>query len=560
MKTFEFSKQEFMAKRAFTATWVMIFILALLPVRALAEGATASVSQNVVEVNEPFQLIISVDENVGNSALNLNPLSRHFKYGSPHLSNSTSIINGTVSRLTEWRLMLVAKEEGKFTIPSFDIQGKITNPITVTVKKTLGAKKIAQDSEAIQVIVNLDKNKGYIGETFIYHVRLMIGTRVESPSLQPPSGKNIEVEQVGDDVQAEGLVNGRRYIIVSRQYQITPTAAGNLKLKGAIFNGTEVTSNRWGTSLGLPVSKQAQTLTLDIKEKPADYKGLWLPTPNLELSQYWEPKDYNQPAGKKPLTAKVGEPINRIITLKIKNIAQSAMPDLNLNYPNMVRVYSDKPEHFEEDGYRVMRVKQVIIPRQQGQITLPSISINWFNTETGKEQVSEIPTLNLVVEADDVLLPEQNEQPLITRIPVVPQTPDLNHMQEEPSFTYWPFITAFFALLWIITLILYLKQPNLVSSPKVKTLPTDNNQLKNLIAAAKSNDILAMSTFYNQWDNLHLSENLRQRIDNEIKEAMTSHYSKENVLWKNKPLLELLEKARHKKTTAGQKEGLKPLK
>ncbi len=77
---------------------------------SLAASAVATVSQNVVPVGDAFQLTISVDDSVGNDALDLTPLDKDFIYGRPSISSNTSFINGSMSRSTVWRIAVAAKK------------------------------------------------------------------------------------------------------------------------------------------------------------------------------------------------------------------------------------------------------------------------------------------------------------------------------------------------------------------------------------------------------------------------------------------------------------------
>lgn len=508
---------------------------------SLAASAVATVSQNVVPVGDAFQLTISVDDSVGNDALDLSPLDKDFIYGRPSISNSTSIINGSMSRSTVWRIAVAAKKTGTYTLPSLDIEGMKTEPISIRVLDA-GEKGNALDDSAVKVTASLDRHEGYIGETFNYRVRLMIGTQLDSPTLKAPSGEGLDVKQVGEDVQAEAVLNGRRYIVISRLYQITPTKAGELTLNGAVFSGTEVKgSSGWGPSLGVPISREAKNVTLNIKDKPVGYQGLWLPTPKLELAQSWQPDALSE-----PLDVEVGEAINREITLKIKNIEQSAMPDLAIDYPQSVRVYADKPVYSRDGDSTIMTVKQVIIPRETGKITLPALSINWFNTESGEQQTSELAGLDLTVKPGSA-----------TQAPVMP-TPDASApVTPESAATangsttvvsdagFWPWTTAAFALLWLGTLVLYIrKRP--ASAEVTSGNPTGiakSNSLQALIDAVKANDTVKVAAALRAWDRTLLPSALNEEIEQEVAAMMASRYSPSATPWQNTRLLQLLAKA-----------------
>ncbi|WP_251876239.1 BatD family protein [Grimontia kaedaensis] len=522
-----------------TGAFLLGLVLLLASGSALAASAEATVSQNVVPVGEAFQLTVSVDDSVDNEALDLSPLDTDFIYGRPSVSSNTSIINGSMTRSTVWRVAVAAKKMGTFTLPSLDIEGMKTEPITIRAVEARD-KSAAQDTETVKLTATLDRNAGYVGETFNYRVRLMIGTQLDSPALQAPFGDGLEVKQVGEDVQAEAVVNGRRYVVISRLYQVTPAKAGQLTLEGAVFSASEVKGRRgWGPSLGVPIARQAEYMTLDIKEKPSDYTGLWLPTPSLELTQSWQPDAISEPLG-----IEVGEAINREITLKIKNIEQSAMPDIAIDYPQSVRVYADKPEYSRDGDYTVMTLKQVIIPREAGTVILPALSINWFNTISGQKQTSEIAGLQLDVKPGSAVT-----APL-------PQTPDVSAPQTVTTAPttaatvvkdagIWPWATGIFALLWLGTLVLYVrKRP--VLKVKESAAPSRNvaeSPLQSVIEAVNANDTVRVAAAMRVWDRSVLPDTLNAQIDEEVSAMMASRYAPSSSVWKNTQLLALLKKA-----------------
>ncbi len=154
-------------------------------------------------------------------------------------------------------------------------------------------------------------------------------------------------------------------------------------MRGAEFRGNVVKSGRgFGSTLRIPVEKQARDLKLNVKDKPASYQGLWLPTQDLQLEQQWQPNSQEIRVGDPPLT--------RTITLQIKNAEQSSLPNLTPQYPDKVKVYNEKPVYSTVNGYTVMTLKQVILPREKGELSLPALSINWWNTETSQQETSRI--------------------------------------------------------------------------------------------------------------------------------------------------------------------------
>ncbi|WP_434145092.1 BatD family protein [Photobacterium leiognathi] len=164
------------------SSWLYIALIlsALVSTQAMAAQAEATVSKNVVGVNEVFQLTVSVDDSVNTNSLDLTPLSPDFAYGRPSISSGTSMINGVISRNTSWTVALAATKVGTFTIPAFQIGSSKTNPITITVLKSAKQSQSAQANQSSNSIEGInDKSTIYVGESINYRVRILIGEQMD---------------------------------------------------------------------------------------------------------------------------------------------------------------------------------------------------------------------------------------------------------------------------------------------------------------------------------------------------------------------------------------------
>ncbi|MCD9525363.1 BatD family protein [Photobacterium carnosum] len=519
--------------------WLLLLtmFITLLPLQAIAAQAEATVSKNVVAVNQVFRLSISVDTAINPDSIDFSVLSPNFAYGQPSVSSSTSLINGAMSRNTTWTLAVAAKNVGTATIPAFKIGSSQTTPITITVLKSSQTNNSATDQANVRVTAEIDKNILYVGESINYRVKILIGEQLSQASLSAPSGDGLTVSQVGQDAQHNIVQNGRRYLVITRNYQLTAEKAGKIIIQGSKFNGNAVRgANGFNSGITVPVNEDARNITINIKPKPIDYKGLWLPTSDLQLQQTWQPQVSNL----NDVTTKVGEPITRTITLRIKDVAQSNMPNVNLTYPDTVRIYNEKPEYRTENGYSVMTLKQVIIPRQTGKVTLPPLTINWWNTTTEKQQRSEIKGLTLNVIAD----PTANNQ-FSSPATITPPAATIHSAKTITAAGIWPWTTLIFALLWLITLVLLIKkrQQTVIATTVTATQTTDITSM--LEAAINANEPIKVQTYYQQWrqqqySTLTTQPQLLQQLDNEVQAMMATHYSPLDSAWNNQTLLALL--------------------
>ncbi|MGF1715574.1 BatD family protein [Photobacterium chitinilyticum] len=520
--------------------WSLIALLALMQSSFVyAAQAVATVSKNIVAVNEVFQLTISIDDNVSTNALDLSPLEENFSLGRPNVSSGTTMINGAITRSTEWKVALATKEIGEFTIPSFRIGATTTEPIEISSLKNSNATKSQNTSQPdIRVDFDIDKDQLYVGESIRYTVRIRIGEQMSQATLIAPSGDGLEVKQVGDDRQTEPVLNGRRYLVITRDYQITAGKAGSILLRGAEFRGNVVKSGRgFGSTLRIPVEKQTGDLKLSVRDKPASYQGLWLPTQDLQLEQQWQPDSKE---------IRVGDPLTRTITLQIKNAEQSSLPNLTLQYPDKVKVYDEKPVYSTVNGYTVMTLKQVILPREQGELSLPALSINWWNTETSKQETSHIDGLKVTVLPGDSINNNIN-LPLLSEPTPATNNSEMTGTTEVQVVTdsgYWPWLTAFFAGLWIITTALWLKarasqKAPLVSSSSQST--TDIAPLEGMKQAIKDNHPIKVQAYYQQWSQKNPDHPQQEQLRQAVHVMMTAYFSKQPEKWDSTALMSLVQ-------------------
>ncbi|MEJ2764739.1 BatD family protein [Photobacterium sp. MCCC 1A19761] len=524
-------------RRSLDACWLGLILMIFVSWPTYAAQGVATVSKNQVAVNEVFQLTISIDDSVNTNALDLSGLSQDFNYGTPRTSSQTNMINGVVTRQTEWRIALATKAVGEFTIPSFQIGATATDPIVIT--STQSSAQVS-DQPDIKITTEIDKSSLYLGESVRYTVRLLIGEQMSQATLVPPSAEGLEVKQVGEDRQAEPVLNGRRYLAVTREYQITANKPGLHQLRGAEFRGNILKQGRgFGSTLRMPIEKKADNLELEVKDIPSGYFGLWLPTEDLQLTQQWQPENDE---------IRVGDPITRTITLKMKNTEQSKMPNLSLDYPGSVKVYNEKPVYSHVNDYTVMTLKQVIIPRAQGSLTLPPLTVNWWNTTTSTQQVSQLDGLTLVVLQGDpqnnVALPLQTEGETTSSPEVQGLRPDSEVIRDAG---WWPWLTALFAGLWLLSTGLWFNARRRTISQAGPSPSRDIEQspLDNLRQAVQANQPLQALLHYQRWSRHHEGHPQQPQLAQAVHEMMAAHYQRPSEVsdtrWNSRDLLNLID-------------------
>ncbi|MFX4229013.1 MAG: BatD family protein [Porticoccaceae bacterium] len=122
---------------------VGLVLLLLLPAGAISAELTSSVDRNSININETLTLTLRYEEGASSDSLELEVLRQDFDVLSvqPHTSNNVSIVNGNYSQqtLTTWTITLAPKREGTRVIPSFNIDGNVSDAIAIEVSRSSGA-------------------------------------------------------------------------------------------------------------------------------------------------------------------------------------------------------------------------------------------------------------------------------------------------------------------------------------------------------------------------------------------------------------------------------------
>ncbi|WP_196587902.1 BatD family protein [Aliivibrio fischeri] len=464
---------------------LLLITLTLSGVSYANAQAIATVSKNNITENEVIQLMVSVDKSADQSKFDISQLGPDFRSGQVSFGSSRSLVNGDYSVQSQWTVSIAPTKMGILTIPSMEVAGEQTNPINIRVNKDATAPK---SSDIIKVSGELSKNELYEGETAQFNAKIAIFAdirRLKDPNIITPQGNGVEFSPIGESKQYQTVIDGLQATVVEQVFSLSANKAGKLTFDGLAFTGGLIQTDRYGRSTKLiPLNINPKQYSINVLTKPSDYKGTWLPTSDLKLGQQWL-------VDGKILTnteVEAGTAITRQITLMMADVPPEKLPSIDINYPKSVRMYDEKPTIGKDSqGNSVMTIKQVIIPHTSGQVELPAVSIQWWNSKTHKAEVAKLDSLTLTVtpnsqKIEQMIDQQTNEQPKTV-------------IKREVDHGIWPYATLGFAILWLLTLIAWYKARNSVNKETLTV--TSNHGISNsdasvLITALKSdNTILA---------------------------------------------------------------------
>ncbi|MGF1843875.1 BatD family protein [Vibrio clamense] len=518
---------------------------------AHAESLVASVSKNRVAKDEVFQLKIVADHKLSSENINFTSLESDFYLGRPSFGSAINIINGDRSVRSEWTVSLAALKLGTLTIPSFSVGGVSTQPIVIQSSIDTSAPS---QNDMVEFQTQLEKNELYPNESTRFHARLIIKAdprRLQNPQIIQPKATGVRIEAIGDSKQYQSVIDGMEVTIVDQSYHITADDNGHTNatllgpsLKGAVVYG----GNRNGSTRLIQLNTKADSYTIKVLAKPDNYRGFWLPTPSLTLKQTWQDESGKNLDPASNFDTKVGESLTRTISLTVDGLSETQLPNLNVTYPDSLRVYDEKPQFdITDQGQTVMTVKQVLIPKSTGSVTLPSVKIPWWNTQLKQQETANIDGLTLEVKPG-------NETAL-----TLPSAPTKAVPVETQTITVidagiWPYLTYMFATLWLITVLIAIKfwrtKPKNVGTQasKAEIAPQDLGLLQTIDAGDPIRIQQAVSSW--MYSQVNLDTDVRHAMENELQRMHESHYGETRSQWSNKSLLKLIKKAMKISSTA----------
>ncbi|PAJ72788.1 protein BatD [Pseudoalteromonas sp. NBT06-2] len=472
-------------------TLLCLLILAL-PSSALTR-LTASVDKNPVLQGEYFVLSISADDTVQGSQPDTAALLKDFIVGPTSMSSQTSIINGAVTKKTVWKTELMSRKSGVFQVPAFELNGVKTQPFSLEVKSH-EAQNINNNDVFIKT--SLAPSTLYVQQAGVYNVKLYLAKDLSEGSLTAPELENAQISQLGKQVESNEIIEGKRYLVVSRDYLVQPQQSGEFTIEAPAFNGRVRQNYR-----SIAVSAIGEDTQLTVKPIIDNYQGNWLPSEMVSLHEEFQPDN---------VSVEVGTPITRTITLTAIGITKEQLPEIKLTNIDGIKSYPDQAENKNavRDGRIVsQRVESfALLPQKPGNYTLPEVTIPWFNTVINKVEYAVLPAKKITV-TGSVLAPQAPKN-ITTTSDNVAHVPSKSAMptiitQVEP-ISLWITVLGYF--LWAITLITFiifvLKNKNKVVSqieetPQEKVKLNIKDALSNLKIAAKQKDVRSFNQALN---------------------------------------------------------------
>ncbi len=492
------------------------------PIASFAAEFIASLDHNQINVGDSFTLQLKLSDASPEGYPDTSELKKDFTIlGKQQLSNTT-IINGNVSSSTSWQYRLAPKKEGKYTISPIKIEsseGVLTSqPISLSVEK--GSGPSTNPDKSITFSASVNKRTPYKNEPIIYTVRFTSQENLVNIQLGESPVDGAVIKTIRKPEVIERVDNGIPTKILEAKYIITPLKPGSVKIPGFLIQGQKVVQDKspfdsmFGREEGFssilkgfenlgierlePFTLISNEVVLDVKSPPQNL-SVWLPAESLEIS---ESLPENQ-------SFKVGEAFTRSFTIVGEGITANQLPNLKDQQGKgaHVKIYGDKPvteESFKQDKLTSWREESyTLVPQQPGKLTLPEISVSWWNVKENKiayatiaERTIEVmPGIHTPPSSSQITQSVKSQKPE-DKTPVSPITQTSGGTSKNNNVLYVIIggltLLVALALLWIFKLKKE-KSPRETTKDRREPILTDEIS-KRMASDANSKDLLKTNT------------------------------------------------------------------
>ena len=399
-------------KRLNQLVFLSPLLLLFAGVAAHAAELDARLDRTEVVEGEPIVLTLSTDGGASGTP-DLAPLQQDFDLVNQGQSSSMSFVNGRMSSRREWHLTLMPRRTGTIEIPAIPFGTGASRPLSLDVLPAAAAARRGVD---LPVLVEADvaPESPFVQQQLVYTVRVLHAVPLRDANLSLPQVDGALVYPLGDDSRFETYRNGRKYQAVERRFAILPQRSGDLLIGGPVltarvpdtaasgqqppggslrdrFFGNDPFAGVFGQSR--PVQSRAPERRIEIRPQPAGSPTPWLPAESLTLNETWSPDGAD---------LRVGEPVTRTVVITAQGLADAQLPEIDLAAgANGVKVYPDRAQSDTrpDNGTLVSQkvLKAAIVPQQAGRLTLPELTLTWWDVNDDRQRTARIPARTVLV-------------------------------------------------------------------------------------------------------------------------------------------------------------------
>ncbi len=438
-------------------SYFIALLLFLMSVSSVAASLTSEVDRSAVNLGESFELNVIFSKQTMFGEPDFSALEKDFTILSRNRRSQYSNINGQSVSTTRWVLNLSPRRSGKLLIPSFTFKDEVSDALEINVSKAKASTQVAGAPVFTETV--LDKTSVYVQEQALLTLRLYTSVPMSNFTIGELAVPGAQLIKAAES-QYQKDVDGQQYTVVETRYAIFAESSSTLVIPSIQYRGLIADRNtRNSGSLfrqrGRQVFFNSEAQQLQVKPMPSDSTlQHWLPGKGLGLQERWS----NTSAD-----ITLGEPLTRTITLIGQGLMGSQLPPLQMPSSKRYKLYPDQAQMentLGETGVIGKRIESIaIVPTQVGSITLPDISVDWWDTSTDTlrqtvlkgRTLNVLPPINSTEVADDTapagVSDTVNPSPVAQQIALPPASNTIFWLLAASNLVLLIIATAF-AILW----------------------------------------------------------------------------------------------------------------
>jgi hypothetical protein len=449
--------------RGFAVAFTLLMVLSV----AQAAPVTAKLDRSSVVMGETVTLILETSDKDQSLDTDLSVLQADFDVLDRRSETQMSFVNGRQTASARVVITLEPKHQGELLIPALKFPGVSSAALYLKVAAAPMPAPGAAEPVFIEVTVQPESGPYYVLSQVSLVVRIFYQENLTEGAINPPAPVQASVRLL-HEVPYQSDRNGERYHVLERRYAIFPERSGSLTIPAMELSGRliERPSDRlWQPTVrGRRVRVESEPLTLEISPRPTTFTGdFWLPARRITLSQQISDNE----------KLHVGEPVTRTVIMDAMGLEENMLEEPVWPEVLATRIYPDQPQGISrDDGEWVLGHKEfryAIVPEQAGELVLPEIRLDWWDTVANEQRTAVLPEHRVNV------LPSELSQSAIAPPPVVSVMPggttgvSVGNTARSGNTILWKISTGAFAVLWLLSLFLYFRR-----GPVLKLAPGAN--------------------------------------------------------------------------------------
>jgi hypothetical protein len=488
---------EDMLNRSDSIVLMALLTFALLISSPLAAAVKAELDRARIVEGETVTLTLLTDEAGQSLETDFSGLEQDFEILDRRSETQLSIVNGRQTAVIRLVLTLEPKAPGEFTIPALAFGDESTSPIRIQVDPAPQLKPGEQPPVFIEMEVVPDDGPYYVHAQIGLVVRVFYQQNLTEAAISQPDPSPASVRLMQETpYQAER--GGERYRVLERSYAVFPERSGELDIPPMELTGRLVerrSGSVWQPAVrGRRIRIQSESLKLNIEPKPAAFSGAeWQPAREYRITQQISTGDL----------LRVGEPVTRTIIIDATGLEENMI--VEPPWPELAdaRIYPDKPQGItRDDGQWVLGHKEfryAIVPEKEGDLVLPELRVEWWDTREGRARTAVLPPYVLQVQPSALVPPP----PAPLTPPGIGASDPASGQRLQPD--YWRTLALSFAFLWVVTMlaawkIRAAKPPKISAERSARHSPEDaHTAIISLQKACKTADRSAARQALQHW-------------------------------------------------------------